>query len=182
MYDELLQIYKQEIGGDELVKLSADFYNRLADYIKRLNEEGRMLDRRTVKANLLRRELQNVKQMVLSLIQARYTKIIKMAQKMERPPSDYLTVEEKEISKVISLLSEQFQNLASGILKGRIPKVEVAPEHKRTVLRFLAVVPSIIGSDMTTYGPFEIEDLASLPIENARILVKQGSTEYVETT
>jgi DNA replication initiation complex subunit (GINS family) len=43
-------------------------------------------------------------------------------------------------------------------------------------------VPAIIGSDMKTYGPFEAEDIASLPAENAKILVKQGLAEKVEVS
>jgi DNA replication initiation complex subunit (GINS family) len=33
---------------------------------------------------------------------------------------------------------------------------------------------------MKTYGPFKTEDVASLPVENARILVKQNLAEKVE--
>ena len=33
---------------------------------------------------------------------------------------------------------------------------------------------------MKTYGPFIVEDVASLPVENARILVKQGLAVLVE--
>jgi DNA replication initiation complex subunit (GINS family) len=32
---------------------------------------------------------------------------------------------------------------------------------------------------MKAYGPFKAEDVASLPIENARILIKQGLAEKV---
>jgi len=33
---------------------------------------------------------------------------------------------------------------------------------------------------METYGPFKVEDVASLPVENAKILVKKGLAEKVE--
>jgi DNA replication initiation complex subunit (GINS family) len=33
---------------------------------------------------------------------------------------------------------------------------------------------------MKTYGPFKVEDVASLPIENAKVLIKQGLAEKVE--
>jgi DNA replication initiation complex subunit (GINS family) len=33
---------------------------------------------------------------------------------------------------------------------------------------------------MKTYGPFKAEDIASLPVENAKILIKQGLAERVE--
>jgi len=33
---------------------------------------------------------------------------------------------------------------------------------------------------MKTYGPFKVEDVASLPAENAKILIRQGLAEKVE--
>ena len=51
---------------------------------------------------------------------------------------------------------------------------------RRVVLRFLKDVPAIIGADMKTYGPFSTEDVASVHIDNARILVKQGLAVLVE--
>jgi len=35
---------------------------------------------------------------------------------------------------------------------------------------------------MKTYGPFKAEDVASLPIENANVLVKQGLAEKIEVS
>ena len=35
---------------------------------------------------------------------------------------------------------------------------------------------------MDTYGPFKAEDIASLPVENAKILSKQGLAELVEVS
>ncbi|MGB9779090.1 MAG: hypothetical protein ACPLW8_06745, partial [Candidatus Bathyarchaeales archaeon] len=61
-------------------------------------------------------------------------------------------------------------------------KIKVEKEHKVVVLRFLKDVPAIIGSDMKPYGPFKNEDIASLPVENAKILVKQGLAQKVEVS
>jgi len=35
---------------------------------------------------------------------------------------------------------------------------------------------------MKLYGPFVPEDVASLPSENAKILIKQGLAQRIETT
>jgi DNA replication factor GINS len=180
MYVELLQIYEQETEKNELTKIPSDFYVRVADYVRRLKEEGRMLDRRTIKANLLKREMQNARRMIQMLIQIRYMKIVKRTARMQNVPSDLLTSEEQEICKTISPLSGNFQSLTDDVLKGRTPKASVAQTRKRTILLFMKEVPSVIGSDMKSYGPFEIEDLASLPIENARLLVHQGSADTVD--
>jgi len=75
---------------------------------------------------------------------------------------------------------ESFQTLFKDLLSGRLPDVQTIREPKKRVLRFLKEIPAIIGADMKTYGPFKPEDVASLPLENARILTKQGIAVEVE--
>jgi DNA replication factor GINS len=180
MYNELNEIWKRELESDELENLSPDFYSRIADYLKKLKEESRMLDKRTVKATLLNKEMQNVKRMARDLIRTRYKKIFRNVFKGEKVQSNVLTVEEEKIYAGFSSLAETYWSFTKNILRGYIPKVDLEQEHKRTVLRFLKDVPAIIGADMKTYGPFKVEDVASLPIENAKILIKQCLAEKVE--
>ena len=180
MYNELYDAWKRELENTELEKLSSDFYSRIAEYLRRLKEEGRMLDRRTVKARLLKDEMRNVKRMVHELIQARHRKLVMRAAEGEKIPAGFLTIEEKKIYAGVLPLAEAYHSLAENILRGYAQKVNVEQKHKNTVLRFLKKVPEIIGADMKTYGPFKIEDVASLPLDNSKILVKQGLAERVE--
>ena len=60
--------------------------------------------------------------------------------------------------------------------------MSIAKAHKRVALRFIKEIPAVIGSDMKTYGPFMVEDVASVPVENAKILIKQGLAELVEAS
>jgi DNA replication initiation complex subunit (GINS family) len=139
-----------------------------------------MLDKRTAKANLLKKEMQNVKRMLNNLLRARFRKIVRKASKGEKIQSNVLTAEEEKIYTGFSSMAEAYWSFAKNIIRGHVPKVDVRQEHKRTVLRFLKDIPAIIGADMKTHGPFRIEDVASLPVENARVLVKQGLAEKVE--
>lgn len=180
MYNELYEVWRQELEDVELVRLSDDFYSRVADYLKKIREEGRMLDKRTVKANLLKKEWQNVKRMLRELIRARYKKLIGKVAKGEKIPADALTMEEKRIFTGVSPFAETYRNFTKNLIQGQFLKINVEKEHKIVVLRFREDVPAIIGSDMKTYGPFKVEDIASVPPENAKILVKQGLAEKVE--
>jgi len=180
MYNELNEVWKRELESDELENLSSDFYSRIADYLRRLKEESRMLDKRTVKATLLKQEMQNVKRMVHDLIRTRYKKLIRKAAKGEKIQSNVLTVEEEKIYVGFSSLAETYWSFAKNILRGYVPKVDVEQEHKMAVLRFLKDIPAIIGADLKTYGPFKVEDVASLPVQNAKVLIKQGLAEKVE--
>jgi len=78
--------------------------------------------------------------------------------------------------------AETIKTTAKPVKSEPAPFAPVTSEaaHKRVVLRFLKPVPSIIGADMKTYGPFLIEDVASVPESNAKILVKQGLAKLAE--
>ena len=180
MYDELYAAWQREIEGAALGRLSPDFYARIADYLRRIKEETRMLDKKTVKAGLLDHELQNVKRMLQELIWARYKKLVKMISESQKAPSDLLTVEEAKMFAGFLPFTEAYQRFAKNLLQGQVLKVDVEKAHKRVALRFVKAIPAIIGADMKTYGPFMVEDVASLPVENAKILVKQGLAEVVE--
>jgi len=97
-----------------------------------------------------------------------------------------LTVEEAEICKNFIAFSDAYQKFTRNLMQGQTAKIDVKVEaqanHKRVVLRFIKNIPTIIGADMKTYGPFIAEDVASLPVENAKMLVKQGLAVSVEVS
>ncbi len=49
-----------------------------------------------------------------------------------------------------------------------------------TLVRFLKKTPPLVGVDLINYGPFEKEDIASLPQKNARILIYEKFAEEIE--
>ncbi len=140
-----------------------------------------MLDKRTLKTTLLKKEMQNARTMVQRLIQTRYRKIVAKMAKGEDIVQETMTSEEKAICSKVLTLSEAVHSLAKEVVRGETMKTKIEVEHKRTVLRFLREVPAIIGSDMKTYGPFKVEDIATMPAENAKILAKQKLAEKLET-
>ncbi len=181
MYDELYTAWKLEHENVELEKLPSEFYSKAAEYMRRLREESRMLDRRTLKTNLLEKEMRNAKRMVHELIQTRYKKIIRKVARGEEIPVDFFTLEEKTVYPRLSPFAEMVEGFAKEIIRGRAPKVKTETEIRRVPLRFLKDVPAIIGADMKTYGPYKTEDVASLPVGNTRILKKQGLVETIDT-
>jgi len=95
-------------------------------------------------------------------------------------PGDVLTKEEERLHKAVLPLAESYKAFLKNILRGRSTVVEREEKPRRMLLRFLQEIPAIIGSDMRTYGPFKVEDIATLPIENARILLEKGIAVEVE--
>jgi DNA replication initiation complex subunit (GINS family) len=180
VYDELCVAWQRELEGVELGSLPSDFFVRVADYVRRIKEESRMLDRKTVTAGLLERELRNVKRMLRELVWARYKKLVRMVSEGEKVPSDLLTAEEAEICASYVSFAEVYQKFVKGLLQGQVLKVDAVKAHKRVTLRFVKDIPAVIGADMKAYGPFMVEDVASLPVENAKVFVKQGLAVAVE--
>jgi len=180
MYDELYEAWRKEKENAEVQLLPKDFFARLAQYVKRLREEGRMLDEKTTRARLLLRESKNVKKMGEELIRLRYEKVVRKVMAGETVAKEGLTEEEERLCREILTPTESYQNFLKGVLTGRSPSVEAEERAKKRVLRFLHEIPAIIGADMKPYGPFKPEDIASVPAENAKVLVKQGLAVEVE--
>ncbi len=51
-----------------------------------------------------------------------------------------------------------------------------------TLLRFLKKTPPLVGIDLLNYGPFEKEDIAFIPSQNANILIFEKFAEKVEVS
>ncbi|MGD6807776.1 MAG: hypothetical protein ACQCN4_12560 [Candidatus Bathyarchaeia archaeon] len=205
MYDELYAAWRREIDDPTLGGLPPDFYTKIVEYLSRLNEDHSSLDRKNVKVALLEHEARNVKRMLEELLDMRYKKILKTVTKLHKVPIELLSKEETEMCKSFASFSNAYQQFAKNLLKGQqtpitvtiiqppaaaqlieTPKAEVKPQvhvtHKRLTLRFTKAIPAIMGADMKSYGPFNAEDVASLPALNAQILVKQGLAVLVEVS
>jgi DNA replication initiation complex subunit (GINS family) len=185
VYDELFAAWRFEVENDELGSLSPDFYARVADYVRRIKEESRMLDKKAVKAGLLEREMAHVQRMVGELVWARYRKLVSLLTDSQKMPSNLLAAEEAALCTGFLSFVEAYQRFAKKLLQGQVSEIAVAKPrkpHKRVALRFLKAIPAVVGVDMKTYGPFSAEDVGSVPVENAKILVKRGLAEAVEVS
>jgi len=184
MYSELYAAWELEVDDLALHPLSTDFYANVADYVSRIRQEIRMLDESSLKAKLLEQELKNVKRIIRQLMWIRYKKIVRFMGESGKPPLDLMTPEEAKLSKGYLSSVEGYRAFVKGILQGQHSEVSVEKPlelpRKRVVLRFLRAMPAVIGGDMKTYGPFLPEDVASVPVENAKILVKQGFAVEVD--
>lgn len=193
MYNELYAAWQREIDDPSLGGLPLDFYAKIAEYLRRIKEEDKVLDKKSVKMNLLEHESVNAERMLEELLGARYRKIIKTVTKSQKLPSELLTVEEAKMCETFADFAKAYQKFADNLMQGQITELvkgatkvetnaEVTLTHKRSTIRFLKNIPAIMGADMKSYGPFVAEDVASLPPQNAQILVKQGLAILVEVS
>lgn len=186
MYNELYVAWLHETDEPALQPLPSDFYARISDYIQKITEEIKLLDKKALKAALLEQELKNVKLIVKQLTWIRYKKMVKFVNSNQKLQSTLLTAEEAELSKGYLPFVEGYRAFVKTLLHGQTQKINlqapVEPSTKMVTLRFVKAVPAVIGGDMKTYGPFVPEDVASLPVGNAQILVKQGYAKLVEVS
>jgi DNA replication factor GINS len=181
VYNELYEAWRKEMENEEIQMLPKDFYVRLADYVRKMREESRMLDKKTTRAKLMERDFKNVKTLIKKLLQLRYKKSLDNAKTGKPVPKDHLTEEEERLYAEIPPLAESYQALFKEVSRGRLPGMKSKKKAKGIVVRFLKEVPEIVGADMKTYGPFKAEDVATLPVENAKALIKQEVAVEVET-
>jgi DNA replication factor GINS len=177
IYDETFEAWRKEFNSPELQNLRPDFYKDVAGHIRRLKEAQRNLDQKSLKASILEDELARLQQLVQQLLDKR---VEKMARMKGRGTQAQMGPVERWFSEEFTSMSQHLDRVRESLTLGRDPPT--SPEKKRgTVLvRFLKDLPSIIGVDLKSHGPFMKEDIASLPWENGESLIRQGTAVEVQ--
>jgi DNA replication factor GINS len=119
--------------------------------------------------------------MVGEIFAVRYRKLREKALLQENVARDALTEEEKKLYGGVFPLAEAYNSFSKDVLRGRLSNFGNEAKPKMVVLRFVQDIQALVGADMKTYGPFRSEDIATLPPENARILIKQGVAVEVDS-
>jgi len=175
-YMNLLNAWRKELYESDLQALSPSFYNEMGDYMAKLREETRMLERGTTRSRIVEKEKENVEKMVDDLFKLRLRKIISAESPGKEIDSEKLTIEERHLILELKRILSEHQESLKGILRGQAPEVKTRPKASSgfKVVRILEHIPTIIGIDMKTYGPFKPEDVTALPDENAENLIRKG--------
>jgi DNA replication initiation complex subunit (GINS family) len=181
-YEELYNIWRKEKESDDLQSISKSYFLKISQLIKAIIEEGRMLDRNSEKSAILIKEKENVVMMAKDLVRIRFCKMLRYIEHDEPILINRLTHEEETIYSGFRVTNKNFNKMLKQILIGQKPQIKNigGVEPKRILVRFLQAIPSIVGSDMKIYGPFMVEDITTLPSENAQILIKNGLATEVE--
>jgi DNA replication factor GINS len=182
MYDILFEIWKIEKLNEELQPLKPDFYEKVFNFIKKLNENERLVDPSSMKNILLKIEKERINKIISELLEVRFKKIYKSLIEDAPIPLDYLTKEEKNICNKISEGLQFLNNFREELLQRKSfneSNIRNGIVESKILLRFNKDVPAIMGTDMKPYGPFVKEDLAILPIENANALINKDVAKKI---
>jgi DNA replication initiation complex subunit (GINS family) len=137
-----------------------------------LKETQRNLDQRSLKAILLDEETKRMERLVVELVDRRLAKIWRASQANVQPTAH---ASERWAQEELSTLTRHYRKFKEDTVQGIEPSNSPEKKKDRLLLRFVKDMPSIIGVDLKTHGPFLKEDIAVLPYENAESLLRQGS-------
>lgn len=170
--DKLYRLLEDENNSKDLLKISQDTYQEIAAHVKTIRAEG------SDKEKSLASELSVGERRVLSKIARRLIEV-RIHKFSADPDADVtnLTLEERYVVEPMIQSRKRLERIAEGIFNGQVGELSHAAEsvrQKYVYARFLQPYSAISGTDLATYGPFEPEDVAILPLENAKILLKNG--------
>ena len=172
---DVFKLLKKEIETPSLQAIEPDTFKKLASGLGNLKGQGY----EGVEAKLRDRMTELLSTSARLLIEARHAKI-----HFSKEPPDYskLTDEEKYILDGKRESEGRISEVVAATIKGRpkvLESISARMRSKQIVVRFLKPTEVFVGVDMSKYGPFQQEDVASLPFENARLIIEGGAAVEV---
>lgn len=201
-YETLSELSRIEKGRSELQKLDDSFFNNILRYLKdkhtiitKQQPEGISIEEK----KKTEEQLENVKKIIKELYDKREKKIVSMAIDKSKNQaaiidnSIFLKEEKLLFDNIVTILSINREKTLLNLINLKepeqadtfAPEKEEPKEEKKSVqketklVRFLHAVPKFVGKELEEYGPFEEEDIASLPIEIANVLINKNRVEEI---
>lgn len=164
--NSLYAILLRETENDTVQEVSPDLYISISNFVSKLKSEGYDGIESKVKDALI---------MIITDIVSLLLKI--RLEKALNTTHTNLMNEEKFILDAQTEMEERKEMILSGLLNGKSKFLEsISQKHKTKpiVVRFLKETDQIVGADLEKYGPFKVEDIATIPYENAQALMTKN--------
>ncbi len=202
-YETIFELLRIEKNRDDLQELPETFFDDVLAYSR---EKQQILDESKIKQDLfsaterdkVSTEMANIRRILKEIYERREKKIIHMAMNKSRTRSNIIDTsklmkEEKLLfDRIVSTLDKFRDGILLNVLDFRQPfieenteasssisteKPEKQAEKSTKLVRFLHPVPKFVGKELEVYGPFEEEDMATLPLDIADVLISKGRAE-----
>lgn len=180
--EDVYNLLVTEIQIPTLQSIPIDTYQNIATLLGDIKGQGY----EGIEAKIRDRMVEMISKSVELLLECRHQKLIEYPYEISSSASsatttavDYskLTDEEKYILDGEKESDKRRNAVIAATINGR-PKVmesmSAKIRAKQIVIRFIKSMEQFIGVDMTKYGPFQEEDVAVLPFENARSFIEKG--------
>jgi len=198
-YNTLHNAWEKELKEEELQNIPDTLLHEMKDYITTLNRTP--TDEDTLSGQLTRKEKEYANRMLRELTENRLRKIVTREAIGEPIDAQAMTPEEQRLhSNLRQLLAGYRQgadlpDVVQSPVEVKSVKSKPAPVKRKKpvpppvikpdeveliVVRFLQPIPAIMGIDMKAYGPFQPEELGTIPTQNAENLIKRGIAKKVD--
>jgi DNA replication factor GINS len=173
--DLLKRSVDAESASDSVLPLEPDFYGRVAAYAQNLHRQAGA-GTSEVTVMLVKKQSELLEVMVRGLVSLRLQKAFH-----GRGDSN-LTAEERDARHSRDEFEMGVRGLVEAVSGGRPSFLELArrrEDGRMAVVRILKPVSEIVGLDLRKYGPYNVNDIASLPEANATLLIANGDAAQV---
>jgi len=170
------RLMQEEMMDDALKSIPRDIYRSVALYLKDTRNSNQLGE--TIMAHLKSREKELLLNLTIDLLRLRLSK----AKRGRALQESNLLPEERYILEAQELAERRLNKVVNALKNGQVSllaSIEEKHVKKLVTLRFLKAFDAIIGVDLRRYGPFKPEDVATIPLENAKPLIEQGVAEEI---
>jgi DNA replication factor GINS len=164
--NSLHAIVLRETESDSIQEIDPNFYRNLSDFIGDLKKQEFDGIESKIKQSLI----DMASELTSLLLQNRLEKTIRS----DDIDFTNLLDEEKFILDSEEQKRERTEMILAATINGKSKFLESLSQNHKTktvILRFLKDVDEIVGADLEKYGPFQPEDVATIPYENAQALI-----------
>ena len=175
---DVYKILEKEIETPTLQSIEADTFQKIAEALGSLKSQAY----EGIESNVRDKMVEMFATSACLMIETRQSKMSSGDE-----PVDYskLTDEEKYILDGKRGSNKRIAEVIAALAKGRpkvLESISARMRSKQIVVRFLKPIEAFVGIDMNKYGPYEQEDVATLPFENARSIIDGGGAieVYIE--
>jgi DNA replication initiation complex subunit (GINS family) len=179
--DKVLDALKKQLDSEtqsnSLLPLPSNFYSSLSAYTQKLKRSAGS-GASEVSVNLIGTQAHMIESMVRQLLKLRTKKAMEQIALLQLLP------EERYVCSAEQKFQQRFETMVRAVSAGQPSFVEFAhhSESQRNVtVRFVKHVNELVGLDMRHYGPFEADDVASIPAASADILIAGGDAVEIYT-
>ena len=156
----------------KLSKIPEDFYQKAKNYLEQKKNIAEKKEDR-----LSEREIKNVERLLEDIFNRRETKMLNHALITVRTdiPAQNLIQEEKEFfESAVNMLRTQRERVLNLLFK----KTKLKQDLEK--IEFKDDVEEFVGVDLNKYGPFKKGDVADVPKENAKLLIKMKKAKAMK--
>jgi Gins51, C-terminal domain len=177
MLEYLRRWLDSEAQSETLLQLPSEFYLGFSTYSQKLKRSAGS-GSSDISIRLVTTQAKMIDSMVKQLLKLRTRKAIQQNALLQLLP------EERYVCSAEQKFERRFQSLVEAVSGGQPSFVEFAhlsESQRRVTVKFVKHVNELVGLDLRHYGPFESDDVASIPAASADILIAGGDAVEVYT-